>query len=82
MLKNTWTKIRNWFKDSETIFLARLTAFSGFIVGALGSIDWTPFFSLDFTNAFSMTQATWVGFGMFIHGIISEIARRNRATDL
>lgn len=34
-----WTSIRKWFKDSESIFLARLTAFVGVVASVLTYVD-------------------------------------------
>ena len=82
MFKDFYNKIKDWFKRSETIFLARLEAASGFVIGAMNSIDWSPLLSLDFTHAFAWNQYSALGGIMLVKSIITELARRRNATDL
>lgn len=76
-LRNFWEEAKAFFKYSETIFLARLTAFSGLITAVAGSVDWSPVFNgLGLDTGFSWKQTTWLGVGIFFKGIIDELARR------
>ncbi len=77
-----WEEVKAFFKYSETIFLARITAFSGLVTAVMGSVDWSPVFSgLGLDTGFSWKQTTWLGIGIFVKGIIDELARRrNMAT--
>lgn len=79
-LKTTWEEAKAFFKYSETIFLARLTAFGGLITAVMGSVDWSPVFNgLGMDTGFSWKQTTWLGIGIFFKGIIDELARRRNA---
>lgn len=83
MLNSIWNKIKDWFHHSETIFLARLEAFIGFILAVGVSLDWTQLMSLDFSNGiFNSKQVMFIGILMLAKGIITELARRRGATDL
>lgn len=77
-----WEEVKAFFKYSETIFLARITAFTGLVTATIGSVDWSPVFSgLGVDTGFSWKQTTWLGIGIFVKGIIDELARRrNMAT--
>lgn len=79
-LKDFWESLKAFFKYSETIFLARLTAFSGLVTAVMGSVDWSPVFNgLGMDTGFSWKQTTWLGIGIFFKGIIDELARRRNA---
>lgn len=79
-LKDLWQELKAFFRYSETIFLARLTAFSGLITAVMGSVDWSPIFNgLGMDTGFSWKQTTWLGIGIFFKGIIDELARRRNA---
>lgn len=76
-LNRWWEETKAFFKYSETIFLARLTAFTGLVTAVIGSVDWSPVFSgLGVDTGFSWKQTTWLGIGIFVKGIIDELARR------
>jgi hypothetical protein len=68
-----WSNICLWFKNSETIFLARLEAFIGFLTAAIAYMDWSPFFGI---TDFNKTQVSWIGGAMLVKGVVSEVARR------
>ena len=70
-----WPKIGRWFSDSETLFWARLQMAAGTVWGVLVSADLMPVLS-----AFGL--AKWTPVLLLVLGIIGEIARRSRATDL
>lgn len=79
-LRKWWEEAKAFFKYSETIFLARLTAFTGLLTAVAGSVDWSPVFNgLGLDTGFSWKQTTWLGIGIFVKGIIDELARRRNA---
>lgn len=79
-LSNFWEQLKAFFKYSETIFLARVTAFSGLLTAVMGSVDWSPVFNgLGMDTGFSWKQTTWLGIGIFFKGILDELARRRNA---
>lgn len=83
MFSNTWNKIKAWFKHSETILLERITAFSGFIVMVVGSLDWSPLFSIFGTGtAFSKAELLGLGGAMLAKGIFGEWARRRNTVEV
>lgn len=79
-LSNFWEELKAFFKYSETIFLARLTAFTGLLTAVTGSVDWSPVFNgLGMDTGFSWKQTTWLGIGIFFKGILDELTRRRNA---
>lgn len=77
-----WPAIRAFFKDSETIFLARLTYVAGLVIAAGAGMDWSPLLALAQDGGFDPTQAFRLGVFLFAQGIILEIARRARDPEL
>lgn len=78
-----WERIKKFFKDSETIFWARIQTITGFVVAALSSIDWT----LISNSAYSATGLDWkqgliLGLALFLNGMFTEYLRRRRDPDL
>lgn len=75
-----WQRIRAWFKDSEVIALARtwLALGLGVFVSALAGMNWSLFLNTSLTNA----QIKHLAIAMIVQGVVVEIARRLRATDL
>jgi len=69
-----WKRVKQFFLDSETIFLARLQALSGLLWIVLPAIDPYQFQSL--------IGERWFGAFLIVWGLITEWARRRRATDL
>ena len=69
-----WQRIRDFFKDSETIFWARLQAFLGIAAAGLAAVD--PSLVQEF-----LTPKTFAAY-VFVNGVVTEIARRLRAKDL
>lgn len=79
-IKLWWEDVKSFFKYSETIFIARLQALTGLVTAAAGAIDWSPVFNLlGVDTGFSWKQTTWLGIGLFVKGIIDELARRRNA---
>ena len=73
-----WNDIKDWFKDSETIFWARLQI----LIGALGTVlvatDFSPLLATGVP-----TKQQFILFGIVIvQGVLTEYLRRRRATDL
>lgn len=84
-LKAAWQKLKDFFgwSDGGTIFKARLTMLFGILTGIFGAIDWSPFMALDFSaTSFSWKQVMGLGIVTFFKGLIDEIVRRYKATDL
>lgn len=76
-----WAKYKSGWSQAGSIFVARVEAFSGFLVGVLGGLDWPSLMALDFTNG--INKGTMIFGGLwFVKGIVSEVVRRNGATDL
>lgn len=81
-IKSIYQSIKDWFKSSETIFLARLETLSGVVLGGAAGIDWTSLMAMDWSKVLTGDKTVWLtAGGMFIHGLILEIARR-RNSDL
>lgn len=77
--KTAWTAVKAWFKDSETIFLARMEVLVGFIIAVVGAMDWSPLMTFDLSSGFDTKQLLIVGGMIIVKGVISEIARRRNA---
>lgn len=73
-------KVKSWFKNSETILLARSEMAIGFVVTVVSALDWSPFLSMNFDTGFSSRQAGVLGGIMITRGVFAEWARR-RSTD-
>jgi hypothetical protein len=69
-----WDKITAWFKDSLTIFWARVQYTGGILSAGLivsfSGYDFTQLTSMDLKSAFKMLVA------VAISGVLTEIARR------
>lgn len=69
-----WTRIRKFFADSETIFIARLQMLIGAILYVLATTD--PNLLVPYISG------KWVPVYLIGAGIVTEFARRLRAKDL
>lgn len=76
-----WDKCKSLFKYSLTIFLARITAISGFITGVVGSLDLSPLATFDYSTDFKPRQIIGLGAGILIGGVVFELARRRSLTN-
>ena len=74
-----WTKIKTWFKDSETIFFARLQMVVGAVVAGLMALANDPSVS---DAIKSIMKPEYVPYYVIAFGVVTEILRRRRATDL
>lgn len=68
--------IASWFKNSETIFLARAEVVVGFLVTAISAMDWSPLLAVGADTGFTWKQGCTIGSMLIVKGIISEWARR------
>lgn len=76
-----WNEIKAFFKYSETIFIARLQMLAGLLTAVVAAVDWSPLFSFTgFDTGFTYKQTAWIGIGLFVKGIIDELARRRNAS--
>lgn len=71
-----WEKIKKFFKESETIFWARLQVFIGAIVAAILSVANDPSINEAIK---SVLKPEYVPYYVIAFGIITEIARRRRS---
>ena len=65
-----WTKIKAFFKDSETIFLARLQVAAGLVASALTYVDPSVFQPV--------LGAQWFPWFLVANGLATEYLRRRR----
>lgn len=76
-LKVFWEDTKAFFLYSKSVFLARMTVVSGFLISASGLIDWSPLLSLvGVDTGFSRHQLFWTGAVVAIKGVFDELARR------
>jgi hypothetical protein len=74
-----WDKIKAWFKRSETIFWARLQVVAGAAVAAVMGLAADPAVN-DAIHA--ILKPEYVPYYVIGFGLLTEILRRRRATDL
>jgi hypothetical protein len=74
-----WDKIKAWFKRSETIFWARLQVLLGAIAASVMALANDPNIS-DAIKA--VLKPEYVPYYVIGFGLLTEILRRRRATDL
>jgi hypothetical protein len=74
-----WQHTKAWFHYSETLFLARLTMLSGFMIAAVGAMDWSPLTTIDFETGFKPHQLVAVGSITLVKGVVDEVARRRNS---
>lgn len=69
-----WTAIKKFFKDSETIFLARMNVLVGLVITSFSLVD----------PALVQPLLTPRGFAIYllINGVVMEYARKRRADDM
>lgn len=72
-VSNYWEASKDLFKRSTVIFWARIQALVGLVVAVLGSIDWSQISNWDFTTP---KQTAWLGVGLVVNGIVTEVLRR------
>lgn len=77
MLKTFWADVKAWFNKSWSIFIARMEVLVGFIVGAVGGIDWSALVNLNWYDAVYSKTNLLVAALIIIKGVVSEMARRS-----
>lgn len=75
-LTEKYQAVKNWFWNSESIFLARLETATGFTLAVLQSVDWHTLLSQDFSKGLTWNNGVALGLAMVAKGVISELARR------
>jgi len=75
-VSNLWTDIKAWFNKSWSIFIARMEVLVGFIIGAVGGIDWSALVNLNWYDAVYSKTNLLVAALIIIKGIVSEMGRR------
>ena len=75
-----WPRIASWFSDSETLFFARLQMAVGALWGVLVMTDIAPL--LNALGPYDANLGKAIPLILFAWGIVTETARRSRATDL
>ena len=74
-----WDKVKAWFKRSETIFWARLQVFAGAVMATVMALANDP----NISDALkSILKPEYVPYYVIGFGLLTEILRRRRATDL
>jgi uncharacterized membrane protein HdeD (DUF308 family) len=69
-----WQRIKTFFKDSETIFWARLQTALGVIASIITYVD---------PSVLSpVIPSEWFAYFLVANGVATEFLRRRRATDL
>ncbi len=68
-----WPKVKAFFKDSETIFFARLQAFVGAMMLVITAVDPSLFAAY--------LPEKYVPLWLIFAGVVTEIARRRREKD-
>ena len=77
-----WNRIKIFFRDSETIFLARLQMLVGFVVAAATAMDWGPLIGMASGGGFDKDQLISLAVILFVQGVAIEYMRRRRADDM
>lgn len=75
-MSQLFDNVKAFFKRSWSIFLARLEIIAGFVIGAVGAIDWSGLANIDFNAGFTNSQLFWFAFGLVVKGVVSEVGRR------
>jgi hypothetical protein len=57
-----------------------MTMLSGFLIAAVGAMDWSPLFGLNVDTGFSKNQVIWLGGTTFVKGVVDEVARRRNSS--
>lgn len=73
-----WARIKRFFRDSETIFFARLQM----LVGAIGTVLVATNFATLLGDTVPTTQQIVLFAIIFAQGVATEYLRRRRADDL
>lgn len=74
-IRKWWENTKAFFKNSETIFYARLQVISGFLLAVFSSVDWTSV-TMNLNDA---RESVYIALGLIANGIVTEILRRRNA---
>jgi len=74
-----WSRIKAWFGDSETIFWARLQVLGGAVAAAAMGLLSDPGVHAAIQAA---VDPAYVPYYLIAFGLLTEMLRRRRATDL
>jgi hypothetical protein len=74
-----WDKIKAWFKRSETIFWARLQMLIGATTAAVLALANDPTVSDAIKH---VLKPEYIPYYVIGYGVLTELLRRRRATDL
>ena len=66
-----WQRIKNWFRDSETIFWARLQAALGVLAGIVTYVDPVVLQPI--------LPPEWFPWLLVVNGLLTEYLRRRRS---
>lgn len=66
-----WVKLRQWFKDSEIIFWARLQILLGAVVEIITAVD---------PLLLQPILGDYFPYFLIVNGLLTEILRRRRST--
>lgn len=66
-----WQRIKNWFRDSETIFWARLQAMLGVLAGIVTYVDPVVLQPI--------LPPEWFPWLLVVNGLLTEYLRRRRS---
>lgn len=81
--KTLWQKIKDWFWHSESIALSYIVTIGGAITTFVGSLDFSPLWSLFQTGTdFTSKQLTWIGASILGTGLSIYIARVRGTKDV
>lgn len=82
-LTNLYNTVKDWFKNSETIFYARMSALAGLATAVIGGMNFAPLWGLFGSGtAFTFKQVAWIGGFLFAQGVALEVIRRRNAPEL
>jgi hypothetical protein len=68
-----WTKIKNFFADSETIFWARLQMLFGILIEVASTVD---------PMLFQPVFGDYFPYFLIANGVLTEYLRRRREVDM
>lgn len=74
-----WAKLKQWFKNSETIVWARIQMLAGAVVAIWISVSSNP--TID-AAIHTVLKPAYVPYYVIACGVLTEYLRRRRATDL
>lgn len=77
-LKAMWKAVLQWCSDSEVIVFGRMQVLGGILLAVVPTLNPMPWIDSTLTTTQRLFLAGWAVFS----GVLTEIARRYRATDM